>query len=147
MQLRFSLRTGSLVLVIAVIGILSAGCEHNQSVAPQPLQPTLSSIQASILTPKCVNQGCHNPNGGGAPMSLQIGQTYGALVGVTTNNGQYGGRQRVNPANAAASVLYLKVTGDAAVGGAGGRMPPGSALSTTETNTIRDWINAGALNN
>jgi hypothetical protein len=145
MQFRLSSRIGSLVLLFVVIVILSAGCEHNQATAPTPLQPTLSSIQANIFTPKCVNAGCHP--GGGAPMSLQNGQAYNTLVNVTTQNAAYGGRLRVNPGNAAASVLYLKVTGDAATGGAAGRMPPGAALSSTETNAIRDWINAGAQNN
>ena len=110
------------------------------TVAPAPaLQATLSSIQANIFTPKCVNAGCHP--GGGAPMSLQSGVSFGALVGV---NSAYA-RLRVAPGNAANSVLYLKVIGDNTVG----RIMPlvGGPLSKTETDSIAAWINRGALNN
>jgi len=110
------------------------------TVAPAPaLQATLSSIQANIFTPKCVNAGCHP--GGGAPMSLQSGASFAALVGV---NSAYA-RPRVAPENAANSVLYLKVIGDNTVG----RLMPlvGGPLSQTETDSIAAWINRGALNN
>jgi len=110
------------------------------TVSPAPaLQATLSSIQANIFTPKCVNAGCHP--GGGAPMSLQNGASFAALVGV---NSAYA-RLRVAPGNAANSVLYLKVIGDNTVG----RLMPlvGGPLSKTETDSIAAWINRGALNN
>ncbi len=150
MRFRSSLSTVSAVLFITSVVFLSNGCEHDTPLAGQQvgLQATLSSIQDNIFTRKCVNLGCHNPNGGGAPMSLQIGLARGTLVNVTTQNPGYGGRLRVNPGNAANSVLYLKVIGSALVGGAGGRMPLGAAaLSQAETDSIAAWINRGALNN
>jgi hypothetical protein len=110
------------------------------TVAPAPgLQATLSSIQTNIFTPKCVNAGCHP--GGGAPMSLRSGESFGALVGV---NSAYG-RPRVAPGNASNSALYLKVIGDP---NTGARMPlVGSPLSQAETDSIKAWINGGAQNN
>ncbi|MDZ7344473.1 MAG: Ig-like domain-containing protein [candidate division KSB1 bacterium] len=110
------------------------------TVVPAPaLQATLSSIQANIFTPKCVNAGCHP--GGGAPMSLQSGASFGTLVGV---NSAYG-RPRVAPGNANNSALYLKAIGDVATGA---RMPlAGPPLSQAETDSIRAWINRGAQNN
>jgi len=106
------------------------------------LQSTLSSIQANIFTPKCVNRGCHP--GGGAPMSLASGQSFLNLVNRTSAFGLL----RVSPGNANNSVLYLKVIGDPGVGGAASRMPLGfPALSKAETDTILSWINKGALNN
>jgi len=150
MRFRLSITTAGAILFITAVVFLSIGCEHDMQVAGQQqgLQPTLSSIQSNIFAPRCVNLGCHNPNGGGAPMSLLSGQARGTLVNVATQNAGYGGRLRVNPGNAANSVLYLKVIGDAAVGGAGGRMPLGAAaLNTDQINAIRDWINAGAQNN
>jgi hypothetical protein len=111
------------------------------TIIPAPgLQATLSSIQTNIFTPKCSNVGCHIGPGGG-PMSLRSGDSFGTLVGV---NSAYG-RPRVAPGNANNSALYLKVIGDISTGS---RMPLGGApLSQTETDSIKAWINAGALNN
>lgn len=144
MQLRFFSRTviGSFLLLVGA-GLFVA-CDHQmpmtqQQPPPAGLQATLSSIQTNILTPKCANVGCHP--GGGAPMSLRAGDSFGALVGV---NSAYG-RPRVAPGNANNSALYLKVIGNNAVGP---RMPTvGAALSQAETDTIKAWINRGALNN
>jgi hypothetical protein len=112
----------------------------NLAVVPAPgLQATLSSIQANIFTPKCVNAGCHP--GGGGPMSLMNGVSFGTLVNV---NSAYG-RPRVAPGNANNSALYLKVIGNI---NTGSRMPLGGApLSQTETDSIAAWINRGAQNN
>ena len=116
-------------------------CEHEQGVGPQDggLQPTFSSIQDNIFTPKCVNQGCHP--GQLAPMSLQAGAAYNTLVNVQSAFGI----PRVDPGDADNSALYLKVIGDSSVGS---RMPLNrGSLSLEETNAIRDWIIDGAQNN
>jgi len=131
------------ILLLCVAGLFVA-CEHNlptaqQQPPPANLQATLSSIQTNIFTPKCVNAGCHP--GGGAPMSLRAGDSFGTLVGI---NSAFG-RPRVMVGNANNSALYLKVIGNNAVGN---RMPlVGAALSQAETDSIRAWINRGALNN
>ncbi|MGH7492196.1 MAG: Ig-like domain-containing protein [bacterium] len=110
-------------------------------VAAPPLQATLSSIQALIFTPKCVNAGCHP--GGGAPMSLADTTTsFTTLVNV--NSAQFG-RPRVAPGNANNSVLYLKVIADPSVGR--GMPVVGAPLSKAETDSIAAWINRGALKN
>lgn len=131
------------LLLLGVVGAFLA-CEHSMPLMQQPppanLQATLSSIQANIFTPKCVNAGCH-PGTGGGPMSLRSGDSFGTLVNV---NSAYG-RPRVAPGNANNSTLYLKVIGNNAVGG---RMPVlGNPLSQAETDSIAAWINRGALNN
>jgi hypothetical protein len=132
--------------VIKVIGsllsfclpILLIACQHEVPTAGPALAPTLSSIQTNIFTPKCVNAGCHP--GGGGPMSLRAGDSFGTLVGI---NSAYG-RPRVAPGNANNSALYLKVIGTTL----GTRMPQGlPALSKSETDSIMAWINRGALNN
>lgn len=122
-------------------------CQHDTPapMQPQALQPTLSSIQANIFTPKCVNAGCHP--GGGAPMSLANGQSYNTLVGPggtgVTSSG-YAPLLRVSPGNAANSVLYLKVSGTTL----GTIMPVGRPpLSAAEVTAIQTWINNGAQNN
>ena len=121
--------------------LFTYACEHEQGVGPPGvgLEPTFSSIQSNILTPKCVNQGCHP--GQLAPMSLRAGAAYGNLV----NSPSAFGILRVAPGDADNSALYLKVIGDNSVGA---RMPLSrNALSSAETNAIRDWINNGAQNN
>lgn len=122
-------------------------CEHTQPAAPIPLAPTFSSIQANIFTPRCVNQGCHPGGAAPADLALTSNVSYGNLV---NRQSAYGSPRllRVSPGDANNSALYLKVIGDARVGGTAGRMPLGlGALSTDQINAIRDWINAGAQNN
>ncbi|MGH7492194.1 MAG: hypothetical protein ACREOO_07345 [bacterium] len=129
--------SGSLLLVICIV---LAACEHQTPMTAPPvqLQPTLSSIQANIFTPKCVNAGCHP--GGNAPMSLANGQSFGMLV----NQASAYNRPRVAPGNANNSALYLKVSGTTL----GARMPTvGQPLSAAEVSTIQTWINNGAQNN
>lgn len=130
---------GGLLLLI-MVGAL-AGCEHSVNAPTAPpvqVQPTLSSIQANIFTPKCVNAGCHP--GGGAPMSLQAGQSFGTLV----NQPSAYNRPRVAPNNANNSALYLKVAGTTL----GAIMPLGRPpLSPAEVSAIQTWINNGAQNN
>ncbi len=99
---------------------------------------TFTEIRDEILTPSCVDAGCHP--GGGAPMSLASGSAYGNLVDVASAYGI----DRVEPGNSAASALYLKVAGDASTGS---RMPLGrAALSTDDIDRIAAWIDAGAKN-
>ncbi|MCH8956478.1 hypothetical protein IIA28_14345 [candidate division KSB1 bacterium] len=134
-------KIGSFFLLSFVL--FTYACEHEQGVGPPGggLEPTFSSIQTNIFTLKCVNAGCHP--GGGAPPSLplQAGVAYNALVNVPS----VFAIPRVDPANANNSALYLKVIGDNSVGS---RMPLSrNALSSAETNAIRDWINNGAQNN
>ncbi len=132
-------KISSFVLMSFVLFMFA--CEHEQGAGPPGggLQATFSSIQDNILTPKCVNAGCHP--GQLAPMSLRAGVAYNALVNVQSAFAI----PRVDPANANNSALYLKVIGDNSVGA---RMPlTRNALSSEETNAIRDWINNGAQNN
>lgn len=133
-------KISSVVLLSLVLFIYA--CEHEQGTGPQggALQPTFSSIQDNIFTPKCVNGGCHNPTPG--PMSLQAGVAFGNLVDVQSS---VYGRPRVDAGDPNNSVLYLKVISN---GGVGTRMPlTGSKLTSEETEAIRDWITNGAQNN
>ena len=137
--MRNTYKISSFVLLSFVL--FTYACEHEQGVGPQGggLEPTFSSIQTNIFTPKCVNANCHP--GQSAPMSLRAGVAYGNLV----NRSSTFGIPRVDPGDADNSALYLKVIGD---NGVGSRMPLNrNALTTPETDAIRDWINGGALNN
>ncbi|RMD94596.1 MAG: hypothetical protein D6814_14315 [Calditrichaeota bacterium] len=134
----------ALPIFFAAVLLSFLACQREQSLAPGEnvsLQPTFTSIQKNILTPSCVNRGCHPPVG---PMSLQEGVAYNNLV----NQPSAYGIPRVDPGNAENSALYLKVLGDVRVGGVQARMPLGAgSLTTDEINAIRDWINDGAKNN
>ncbi len=130
------------ILSIFLLALLA--CEHTLGVAPQQggLQPTLSSIQDNIFTPKCVNQGCHP--GSGAPMSLAQGVSFSTLVNVESSG--FAPLLRVRPNDADNSVLLLKVIGDSRTGQ---RMPRNGPpfLDQEEIDTIRNWIENGALDN
>jgi len=94
-----------------------------------------------IFTANCVNRGCHP--GGGAPFSLQEGASYMNLVSVTASNQTCGATLRVTPFDSDASVLYLRISGQPPCA----RMPLiGDTLSLADQNTIRDWIDEGAMN-
>lgn len=141
---RLKSRGKGIWLALPGLLVLLNGCERELAPVgpgPEPLQPTFSSIQDNILTPKCVNLGCHPPAG---PMSLQKGVAYGNLV----NQPSAYGMPRVDPGNAENSALYLKVIGDPRVGGPSARMPLGGPpLSQEEINVIKQWIDQGAPNN
>lgn len=136
--------------VLVALVCFVAACEPKTPYTQQQtttVQPTLSSIQANIFNLKCGVAGCH-VTGGIAPMSLQTGASYAALVNVQTGNAAYGGLLRVKPNDALNSILYLKVIGDTKVGGTQGRMPAGlGAMTAGEISAIQTWINNGAQNN
>ncbi|MDQ7065175.1 MAG: hypothetical protein Q9P90_13140 [candidate division KSB1 bacterium] len=101
------------------------------------IEATFSSIQQNILTPGCVNRGCHPPAG---PMSLKQGEAYQNLV----NQPSAYGMPRVDPGKPDNSALYLKVVGDARTGA---RMPLNAPpLSQEQIDAIRTWIQNGAKN-
>lgn len=145
--MRIKFKAASMGALLCLSTVVFFACQHEMplQMQPQGVQPTLSSIQANIFTPKCVNAGCHP--GGGAPMSLANGQSYNTLVGAggtgVTSSG-YAPLLRVSPGNAANSVLYLKVAGTTL----GSIMPLGRPpLSAAEVSAIQTWINNGAQNN
>jgi hypothetical protein len=128
---------------LILLSLLTA-CEHSLPTPPQPAQATLSSIQATIFTPRCAVVGCHVPNGLG-PMPLR--NTNESFVNlVNTPSIQRPNLMRVQPGDADASYIILKLEG--APGVSGTRMPQGGPfLSSVQINLIRQWINEGALNN
>lgn len=103
------------------------------------LAPTLSSLQENVLTPICAQ--CHI--GGNAPLGLQmdtIENSASNLIDVdAVTNPLF---KRVQPGNAAASFLYLKIIGDPQ---AGARMPLGQTPLGDDTIAVfEQWIDSGA---
>ena len=98
-----------------------------------------SSIQSKVFNLSCAESGCHGdvtfPN-------LSEGSAYNNIVDVLGSSGQ----NLIEPGNADESYLYLKITG--APGIFGEQMPKGKMpLEKEMIDSIRVWINNGALNN
>lgn len=97
----------------------------------------VADVRPIITNNGCLGSSCH----GGAAGGLNMGSATYAQV--RNGSGDHGAI--IAPGNAANSNLYLKLT---ATPPFGSRMPLGfPALSTTEINKIRDWIDQGALDN
>lgn len=112
---------------------------------PPNTQSTLSGNVQSILTQRCATSpGCHMVGGGGN-VDLADGATWAATFGVGTL--QRPGTSFVEPFDADASYLIAKITGNLATS-EGSRMPlAGAPLSAQEIQTIRRWIDEGAVDN
>jgi len=149
------MRRTMLVLIIAGVSLLAAGCDEKLSsvTGPTPnLQPTFTSIQRDIFNARdlagrqaCIE--CHSdqgrtPSGG---MVLLEGRAYASLVG-TASSGKPGA-VRVIPGDPANSYLLHKLEGASDIVGV--RMPRGNGPFLTEgqISVIRRWIELGAPNN
>jgi hypothetical protein len=125
-------------------GATDTGSGGDAGADTAPAAPTFTQIYNSIIEGRC--RGCHS--GGSPDGNLNMGtkaNAYTNLVGKAAAGGACSGKgTRVVAGNAAMSILYTKVTTPTC----GSRMPQGSGpLSADQQNRIRDWINAGALNN
>jgi hypothetical protein len=131
---------------VAAAGLGLGACDEKLSdiTGPTPnLQPTLSSIQREILTPRCA--GCHTGAGRFLPavMNLTDGNSYNSLVGVPSI--ERPAEMRVVPGDPDNSYLIKKLEG---VGISGARMPfNGTPLTDGQILVIRRWIEIGAPNN
>ena len=135
-------------LLAAVVLLACTGCGDDATTSPDDtLQPTLSSIQTKIFTPKCAVSGCHVAGTAAHGLDLSAGQAFANLVGVAS--GELPTVKRVNATKADSSYLVFKIEGDTARMAPGtARMPlNGTALSTDEIAAVRQWIQNGAQNN
>lgn len=113
---------GSYIFRLEVTDNSGSKANDTVTVTVSAMAPTYSLIRDEIFISSCV--GCHSgtrPSGG-----YNMSTYSGVMTEVTTGN-------------ASQSQLYRRVQD--------GSMPPGGGLSTLDRNRIRDWINAGALNN
>ena len=131
-------------IVSGLMTIALAACsEQSITDVGTPTEATFSSIQQNILTPGCARSGCHLGGNAEAGLNLQAGVAFQNLVNVqSTEDAQ---RLRVEPNNANNSYFFRKIAGNSGI--AGSRMPVGGRLSNDQIDAVRDWINAGALNN
>ncbi len=116
----------------------------NPDPGPVELQPTLTSIQQHIFSPKCALSGCHAGSVPAQGMSLEGGAAHGNLVGVASV--ERSDLLRVEAGTPDESYLVKKIRGDADIEGT--RMPLGrTPLSADEIAIIRQWISEGAADN
>lgn len=141
------MRARALLLMGLVAALASCGGDgvvSDDSGPPPPGAPTLSFLQASLFTPRCALPGCHVAPSPQQGLELSDGATFPFTVGIDAN--ELSTFKRVAPGNAADSYLYMKLAGDPRV--IGGPMPgDGTTLTATEIDGVRQWIDAGALDN
>lgn len=131
-------------LPVAVALSLIAGCAQDEG--PIYIPPDLSqgfdtvSFKDSVLpvfTKHCWV--CHPPSGS---LDLSVANAYNNLVNVTSVG--FAPEKRVVPGNPMSSVLWQKVVHS---GQFGLNMPPNAPIPSEELQTIRDWIEQGAMDN
>jgi hypothetical protein len=96
-----------------------------------PLEPTLSSIQSLVFTPRCTT--CHSASG--LAPDLTDGASFASLVSQPSSQGTL----LVSPGVPQDSELLLRVQPSGAR-----PMPPGDRLTDAEVQAISDWIFNGA---
>jgi len=133
----------SLALIQNVRDWIDAGAllaEASDSSVPAA---TLSEIQNSLFTPRCIE--CHGGNFPAAGLSLDNGQSFTNLVNVTSVSGT---NTRVVPGNSSTSFLVRKLSGTDLMPGEGGRMPLGrDRVDQILIDQVASWVDAGAMNN
>ena len=119
--------------------------DDSTSTGGEPLAPTFTNINDTIITPAC---SCHLTTAmpGNGNLDLTAGNAYANIfekksTQATTVN-------LITPGDPAASYFYLKLTGEfmMAPGGTGSVMPQGGMLTDEQILLVEEWILAGAMN-
>lgn len=105
------------------------------------VEPTFANVSARVLVPSCSFSSCHGSGTGG--LTLDDATAPADLVDVESAG--LPGAVLVVAGDADASYLVAKL--EAMSGIVGTEMPPGGALEADRLQLVRDWIDAGALDN
>lgn len=103
---------------------------------------TLAGNVQAIFTSSCATAGCHVTSSPQVPMDLRAGHSYASLVGAPCT--ECPPRLRVLACGPLPSQSYLMAKLLATDVCSGTRMPKSAPLSSTDIQTIRDWIAQGA---
>lgn len=111
------------------------------------LQPTWGNVYSAVLAKRCLP--CHATLTGVSLGKLDLSskaKAYANLVNVPASGSACTGKgTRVVPGQASSSLLYTKTSSSPPCGL---QMPfQIGPLSSSQRNLIKDWINAGALEN
>jgi len=145
----FFQRLGDILLAGWLLGLGTIGCEHR--VAPtqvEPIQPTLSSIQAHVFTRSCALPSCHSSASQRGGLILEAGKSYANLVQARSLNSAARAQNkfRVAPFQPDSSFLLIKLIAPSS--GEGSVMPEGNnRLPEAGLRAIREWIKQGAQDN
>ncbi|MFZ1081310.1 MAG: hypothetical protein WAO19_05220 [Candidatus Kryptoniota bacterium] len=132
---------------VILLAVLFAACSKSSSNSMTPPSGNInfSSQVQPIFTANCALSGCHAGSSPQQGQNLSAGQAYSNIVSV--RSAEAPSFFRVNPSNSDSSYLYMKITGDPRIGNTA-RMPYGkSPLGASDIQTIKNWIDQGALNN
>lgn len=126
----------------------SSGNEDSNTVERAVTTPARRSWAGDVyplLNPACTSIGCHGGASGGLTLN-PIGTAYAELVSVTSSlDGGCSPLLRVDPGASAQSHMFKKLEGTQ---GCGFQMPLGApAFSAADLDTVRDWIDEGAIDN
>lgn len=109
-----------------------------------PVEPTLSSISATVFVPRCTSTACHAGTGS-APVDLTAGAAWASLYYAPSTQTEL--MPLVTPLDPDQSYLMLKLRGTHGAVGSGAIMPPdGDTLGDDALQAIADWITNGAPN-
>lgn len=137
----------SIKIVFLIMIFALVACEHQQGSMEPEQEPTLTSIQTNIFTPRCAFTGCHVAGANFLPGSMPLAsrpQSFASLVDQDSEERPQ--LKRVDPGDAENSYLIHKLEGRSGI--IGDRMPAGGPFLTTEQiEIIKQWIDAGAQNN
>lgn len=129
-----------LIFIAAITGFYA--CKHEPYKQPVEVYGGFPDDVGKIITTRCATSGCHNANSYTAAGNLRM-DSWDQLF--------YGGNHgaAVVPYSVPFSPILFYINTDSTVGPVSpdNRMPPvdaGTALTSTEYNTIRNWIANGA---
>ncbi|MCI0514708.1 hypothetical protein L0128_15950 [candidate division KSB1 bacterium] len=128
-------------LCLALLVFAQCGDDTNNPAASPNTDVSLTHDIQPIFNASCAVSGCHNV-AAAAQLNLSAGKSYSSLVEVNAN--QDATQKRVQTGDAMNSYLVVKIEGRQKIGS---KMPPGSALSVTQIQAIKNWIDQGAKNN
>lgn len=104
------------------------------------IRSTFSSIQEEIFTKSCATAGCHGGNFVSGALNLEPQNAFEQLVGFQSIENSNKFRVEVN--NSSNSFLIDKLEGNGTT-----VMPPSGKLPQFMIDSVKAWIDNGALNN
>ncbi len=132
-------------LALIFISVFSTSCSEDSTTQPPAASnipmARLSDIQAKVFNLSCATANCHASGSAQLGLDLSAGQSYSNLVNVSSV--KFPGNLRVAEGNSSGSILVQMLTGQRSP-----QMPfNGAALSQAVIDSIKKWIDDGALNN
>lgn len=103
------------------------------------IKSNFSSIQTELFDKNCATSGCHSGQFPSADLDLSRGNAYKNIVGVKSS----GDLMYINQGNSSESYLYQRISSNDIFN----VMPPTGRLNQAFIDSLKLWIDNGALNN